>query len=247
MLLCVNVSDYPLAVVRHEERETGDVPLIVADRFDRGHVLAVDRHAGEAGARAGQTVTQAVAASRARVAVYDAVRGRVLWEDVLDALDAVSPLVDDVRPGLAFLDMRGIDGSAKTWIVRAHAALLAFGLPFRFGVWRQSKFARAPPRTLSGDGICPDGGERALLAPLPVCLLDVDDTTRERLRLLGIERLGDLARLPHGPFVRRFGAAAANWHALRAASIARRSSRAATPLRSKRRCSVKAAPTMRRR
>ena len=123
MLLCVNVSDYPLAVVRHEEHEPGDVPLIVADRFDRGHVLAVDRRAGEAGARAGQTVTQAVAASRARVAVYDAVRGRVLWEDVLDALDAVSPLVDDVRPGLAFLDMRGIDGSAQTWMARAHAAL----------------------------------------------------------------------------------------------------------------------------
>ena len=213
MLLCVNVSDYPLAVVRHEERETGDVPLIVADRFDRGHVLAVDRRAGEAGARAGQTVTQAVAASRARVAVYDAVRGRVLWEDVLDALDAVSPLVDDVRPGLAFLDMRGIDGSAQTWMVRAHAALLAFGLPFRFGVGANKICARAASYA-QGDGICPEGGERALLAPLPVALLDVDDPTRERLRLLGIERLGDLARLPHGPFVRRFGAAAANWHAL---------------------------------
>ncbi|HKU81346.1 MAG TPA: hypothetical protein VJP76_04175, partial [Candidatus Tumulicola sp.] len=31
---------------------------------------------------------------------------------------------------------------------------------------------------------------------------------------LGIENLGDLARLPHGPFVRRFGPAAARWHAL---------------------------------
>jgi nucleotidyltransferase/DNA polymerase involved in DNA repair len=213
VLLCVNISDYPLAVVRHEERETEDVPLIVADRFDRGHVLAVDRRAGEAGARAGQTVTQAVAASRARVAVYDAVRGRVLWEDVLDALDAVSPLVDDVRPGLAFLDMRGIDGTARTWMVRAHAALLAFALPFRFGVGANKICARAASYA-EGDGICPDGGERALLAPLPVSLLDVDDATRERLRLLGIERLGDLARLPHGPFVRRFGAAAANWHAL---------------------------------
>jgi nucleotidyltransferase/DNA polymerase involved in DNA repair len=213
MLLCVNVSDYPLAVVRYEDRETGDVPLIVADRFDRGHVLAVDRRAGEAGARAGQTVTQAVAASRARVAVYDAVRGRVLWEDVLDALDAVSPLVDDVRPGLAFLDMRGIDGSAQTWMVRAHAALLGFALPFRFGIGANKICARAAAYA-AGDGICPAGGERALLAPLPVSLLDVDDPTRERLRLLGIERLGDLARLPHGPFVRRFGAAAADWHAL---------------------------------
>jgi impB/mucB/samB family C-terminal domain len=213
MLLCVNVIDYPLAVVRHEELETADVPLIVADRFDRGHVLAVDRRASEAGARAGQTVTQAVAASRARVAVYDAVRGRALWEDVLDALDAVSPLVDDVRPGLAFLEMRGIEGDPQTWMLRADAALLSFGLPFRFGVGANKICARAAAYAC-GDGICPEGGERALLAPLPVSLLDIDDANRERLRLLGVERLGDLAQLPHGPFVRRFGAASATWHAL---------------------------------
>ena len=35
---------------------------------------------------------------------------------------------------------------------------------------------------------------------------------RERLRLLGVTTLGELAALPHGPFVRRFGAAAAGWH-----------------------------------
>jgi protein ImuB len=213
VLLCVNVPDYPLAVVRHEEREAADAPLIVADRFDRGHVLAVDARAGEAGARAGQTVTQAVAASRARVAVYDAAHGRALWDDVLDELDAVSPLVDDVRPGLAFLDMRGIDGSEDAWLLRARAALLAFGLPFRLGVGANKICARAAAHA-GGDGICPPGGERALLAPLPIALLDVDDATRERLRLLGIERLGELARLPHGPFVRRFGAASAGWHAL---------------------------------
>jgi protein ImuB len=213
VLLCVDVPDYPLAVVRHEALEGLDVPLIVADRFERGRVLAVDVRAGEAGARAGQTVTQAVAASRARVAVYDAVRGRALWEDVLDALDAVSPLVDDVRPGLAFLDMRGIDGGAHRWIARVRAALAAFALPLRCGVAANKIAARAAAYATS-DGICADGAESALLAPLPVALLDLDDATRERLRLLGIERLGDLARLPHGPFVRRFGAAAAAWHAL---------------------------------
>jgi len=213
MLLCVNVDDYPLAVVRHEQLEPAGVPLIVADRFDRGHVLAVDRDAGDAGARVGQTVTQAVAASRARVAVYDAARGRALWEDVLDALDAVSPLVDDVRPGLAFVDMRGIDGDAQAWRARAHAALAAFALPFRFGVGANKICARAAA-CAAGDGICPEGGERALLAPLSLALLDVDDATLERLRLLGIERLGELAALPHGPFVRRFGAASARWHAL---------------------------------
>ncbi|HTX59651.1 MAG TPA: hypothetical protein VMH02_08205, partial [Verrucomicrobiae bacterium] len=88
MLLCVSVAAYPLAVVL-AQGEAADAPLVVADRFERGRVLAVDDRASDAGARAGQTVTQAVAVSRARVAVYDAAHGRALWEDILDALDAL--------------------------------------------------------------------------------------------------------------------------------------------------------------
>ena len=43
---------------------------------------------------------------------------------MLDALDAVSPLVDDVRPGLAFLDMHGIAGDARD-VDRADASHVA--------------------------------------------------------------------------------------------------------------------------
>ncbi len=43
-------------------------------------------------------------------------------------------------------------------------------------------------------------------------MLDLDPRTVERLHLLGVTRLEDLAKLPHGPFVRRFGKAAAAWH-----------------------------------
>ncbi|MBV8198555.1 MAG: hypothetical protein JO263_10495 [Candidatus Eremiobacteraeota bacterium] len=66
-----------------------------------------------------------------------------------------------------------------------------------------------------GDGtICERGTEREFLAPLPLELLEIDGATIERLKLLGVERMGDLALLPHGPFVRRFGTAAARWHEL---------------------------------
>jgi hypothetical protein len=136
-----------------------------------------------------------------------------LWEEILDALDAVSPLVDDVRPGLAFLDMHGIGGNAQTWMAQTRSVLDRFGCTPRLGAGSNKIVALAAAHV--GDGnICEPGAESDVLAPLPLALLDIDPATIERLRLLGIECLGELARLPHGPFVRRFGAAAAVWHEL---------------------------------
>ncbi|HEY1656522.1 MAG TPA: hypothetical protein VGF86_15575 [Candidatus Tumulicola sp.] len=138
---------------------------------------------------------------------------RALWEELLDALDAVSPLVDDVRPGLAFLDMRGIAGTPPEWMARTRAILAPLKVPLRLGAGDTKIAARAAAHFNDGT-VCAAGRARALLAPLPLALVDVDRDTAERLRLLGIDRLGDLARLPHGPFVRRFGPQAARWHAL---------------------------------
>ena len=137
----------------------------------------------------------------------------VLWEEMLDALDAVSPLVDDVRPGLAFLDMHGIAGGARAAIAQARGVLTRFECAMRIGAGPNKIAAQAAAHVADGT-ICESGMERALLAPLPLRLLDIEPTIVERLKLLGIERLRDLARLPHGPFVRRFGAAAASWHEL---------------------------------
>lgn len=137
----------------------------------------------------------------------------VLWEEMLDALDAVSPLVDDVRPGLAFLDMHGIAGGARAAIAQARGVLTRFECAMRIGAGPNKIAAQAAAHVADGT-ICESGMERALLAPLPLRLLDIEPTIVERLKLLGIERLRDLARLPHGPFVRRFGTAAASWHEL---------------------------------
>ena len=136
-----------------------------------------------------------------------------LWEEMLDALDAVSPLVDDVRSGLAFLDMHGIDGGAQAQIVRVRNALARFECSMRIGAGT-NKIAAQAAAYVADASIWEPGTERALLSPLPLTLLEIDPAIIERLRLLGIERLGDLARLPHGPFVRRFGVAAARWHEL---------------------------------
>jgi hypothetical protein len=136
-----------------------------------------------------------------------------LWEEMLDALDAVSPLVEEARPGLAFLDMHGIPGNARGWIAQTRDVLARFNCTMRIGAGPNKIAAHAAASVADGT-ICEPGTERALLAPLPLTLLEIEPEIIERLRLLGIERLRDLARLPHGPFVRRFGTASSRWHEL---------------------------------
>ncbi|MFY9711227.1 MAG: hypothetical protein WAK88_13765, partial [Candidatus Cybelea sp.] len=45
------------------------------------------------------------------------------WEELLDALDAVTPLIDDVRSGLAYLDMHGSPGGASAWMTQTRTLL----------------------------------------------------------------------------------------------------------------------------
>jgi protein ImuB len=203
MLLCVHVPMFGLAVAR---RDRGDVPAnepaVLADKPDRGRVIELDAQAHELGARIGQTVLQArAAAGGVHVLVHDAARSRAVWQDMLDALDVVTPLVDDTAEGTAYLDMRGIDGSPQQWIARVQRALLGFDLPVRAATGPNKFVARA--LTYATDG---------RIEPLPVEVLELDPRTIERLHLLGIRTLGELAKLPHGPFVRRFGKAATAWH-----------------------------------
>lgn len=176
---------------------------MLADKRDRGHVLECDAAAYELGARPGQTVLQARAATggSVQIFVHDAAHSRVVWHDMLDALDAVTPLVDDSGEGTAYLDMRGIGGEPHGWIERVRHALSGFDLPVRVAAGPNKFLARAS--TYASDG---------RIGALPIEVLELDPRTVERLHLLGVTRLEELAKLPHGPFVRRFGKEAAAWH-----------------------------------
>jgi protein ImuB len=98
-------------------------------------------------------------------------------------------------------------------MMQARRVLTGFGSVLRLGAGSNKIAARAAAYVADGS-ICEPGSECELLALLPLTLLDIEAEVVERLALLGIERLGDLAALPHGPFVRRFGTAAARWHEL---------------------------------
>lgn len=217
-IVCALVPAYRVAVARLADPALRNVPVIVADRLERGHALAVCPRAYELGARAGMTIVQAAACAReAAIAVDDPARNRALWERGLDSLDAASPLIEDGGDGIAYLEMRGIAGAENAWLASVREAFASdaglAALPLSIASAPNKFTARAAALVRDGSVVFP-GDERAFVAPLPLRFLDLDRATIERLELFGVANLRTLAALPHGPFVRRFGPQAERWHAL---------------------------------
>src|SRR6185312_12947783 len=166
------------------------------------------------GARAGMTLVQGQAAARdATVVIDDPAEDIRVWQAILDALDAASPLIEDAGLGCAYLEMHGIEGGAPGWLRAVRGALAGFDLPFRLAL-ASTKFAAQTGAVVADGTIIQRDDAAAFLAPLTLEMLAIDAGTLERLHILGITTLGELAALPHGPFVRRFGAQAALWHDL---------------------------------
>jgi len=216
-ILCAFIPAYPVAAARLADPKLLARPVIVVDRLERGHVVDLDEEAYALGARAGMTLVQAAAYAReAAVTVHDPVRCRKLWERALEALDAASPLIEDFAPGTALLEMRGIARSERHWFASVREAFASApelaALPLRLAVAPGPFVARTAARIRDG-AVIRAGEERAFIAPLPLRYLDLDLDTLARLELFGVTTLAELAELPHGPFVRRFGAAAVRWHA----------------------------------
>jgi protein ImuB len=211
-ILCACVPSYSVAVARVGDPALVTSPTLVVDKLERGRIVDCDGAAYDLGARIGMTLLQASACAReARVALDDRARKRALWDAALELLDAASPLVEDAAEGMAFLEMRGIEGGPKRWLAAVNAALEGSPLPFALALGPNRFVARAA--AFAGRAYVAREEAGAFLAPLPLRVLDLDARTIERLHLFGVRTLGELAALPHGPFVRRFGSEAARWHA----------------------------------
>ena len=142
------------------------------------------------------------------------------FEGALDALNALAPAVEgevdpaDPRFGRILIGIEGLDrlwGDEPALVQRALAivAPLLPGRP-RIGIGN-TRFGAAVAARI-GAGSIPAGGreeEAAFLEPLPLSLLPADTRMQERLRVLGLTTMGELAALEHSAIVARFGPAGA--------------------------------------
>jgi DNA polymerase-4/protein ImuB len=176
-----------------------------------GEAMVLDCSLGAeaSGVRRGMRMSEAIGlCHRAVVLPPDGAYYQRLFDEILDYLDTLSPVVERGEQGLAYLLLDGLPVQPGEF-----AEGLIAGVHRRFGFMASAGVAggKFPARVAAGASrpgatrIVPRDGERDFLAPLPVDLLPLTDAMRWRLDLLGIVTMGDIAKLALGPFQAQFG------------------------------------------
>jgi protein ImuB len=185
------------------------VPLAVAGR--RGNLdllVAIDDGAEERGLRTGLALAEARAMHPDLTVVpEDAAADARLGEALADWCLRYTPLVALDPPDGLLLDIAGcahLFGGERALVDDLQARLARHGFDCRIGLagtigaaWAAARFA---------PGLHARGGERALLAPLPLAALRLDGQTVAALARVGLKRVGDILDLPRAPLAARFGA-----------------------------------------
>jgi protein ImuB len=225
-LLYLDWPHLPLRLALGRDPAPEEAVVLGGRPWDAGHVLDRSPAAGALGARRGQPLGTAHSlVPEAAFLPLDVAALADPFEAALDALNSLAPAVegevDPTHPAFGRVYI-GIEGLARLWgdeaslvdRARALTAPLLPGPP-RTGIGNTRFGAGVAARI--GDTPIPAGGQReeaAFLASLPLALLPADQAIQQRLRVLGLRTMGQLAALGHAAVVARFGAAGAELHDL---------------------------------
>lgn len=206
---CLAIPSLAFQCVLVDRPGLAGAPVVLSD-VERVRVADLTRAARRRGARVGMTLRDAVARWPELIILEPrpALAARYA-ESLVDAMAAVSPLVEEAEPGIVFADMRGTEGLYPR-IEDVRRAVFA-GVPPR--LWPQLGVAshrftaqvaafRAEPSEVVDVA---DAEAAAFLAGEPVSRLPLAPEDVEHLRLLGIETCGQFAGLPRHAVEAQFG------------------------------------------
>ena len=127
---------------------------------------------------------------------------------ILSALEQRSPIVEDKELGLAYVDIRGLEGlyGGRAGLAKALLDAVPHIFEAKLGI-AKAKFPAYVAATTSSPGRASTVPEnvKGFLASFPVDILPVSWRTRAALRGFGLHTLGQLATLPIGPLQAQFG------------------------------------------
>jgi len=213
-LACVWLPHFPIAIERRNSPALNRRPVIIGETTEqRGAVLDCSAEAEGQGVRVGMPLRQALGlCPSASFLPPDLPRYGDAFDQILRALETMSPLVDPAALGCAFIGLGGLNGHYRDEMALgdalAQVVRRASGLMPSIGL-AEGKFTAQVAATVSAPGeVClvPPRQGRKFLAPIDVSLLPCSRDTLRHLELFGLRTMGDLASLPLGAVQAQFGA-----------------------------------------
>jgi len=219
-IACLAVPSLALATELAEHPRLAGRAVALAD--DAGNRVAeVTLEARQRGVRPGLTLREAVAYCPG-LTVLEPHPARVARaiDALVEAMEAVTPLVEVAGGGVIYGDLVGLEGLYPDPADLGRAVLRAAprGLRARAGIAEERFSAYAAARSAhAGDALRLGPGEGAsFLEGLPAHWLPLEADALEQLRLFGIETVGAYASLPFHAAQAQFGVAGARaWLAAR--------------------------------
>jgi len=184
-------------------------PLLISTRQGNAQrIAALDEAAGRLGLRPGQGIADARAMHPSiEVMEEDREADRQLIEGLAEWCDRYTPLVSVNGEDGLFLDITGcahLFGGEKALMKDMLARLFHQGFDARAGLASTPGAAWAAARFRSPAVIAP-GGERDLLAPLPLSALRLEPGAIAGLESVGLRSAAMVMNAPRAPIARRFG------------------------------------------
>lgn len=216
--MVVWVPDWPVLAAASVEGVSPDAPLAV---LLKGRVLASSAAARAEGVRRGLRARDAQSrCPELLVLKYDPVIDARAFDPVIACLEALTPGIQVIRPGMCALKARGPSrfyGSEPAAAEKLLDRLETYDVPGgRVGIADGPFAAEQAARAASAQTrvqVIPSGGSAEFLAPLTVDTLERPELT-DLLRRLGLRSLGAFARLPATEVLTRFGPDGAFAHRL---------------------------------
>jgi protein ImuB len=212
---CLVVPDFPVALARRDNPKLRGRPVVIGGSpEEHAQVRACSREAAAAGVTVGTTLRRALTlCPKAAFLPYHEVAVAEEAARLAALLHDHSPLVEEIGPGHVHFEVRGLARLAgmadEGWLRDLHAAAVSVsGLPVQLAAADTVFAAHAAAVAMDGGGearlILP-GGAKEFLAVLPIEVLPVAPAMHERLRLFGLEWLGQLAEIPFSALQAQFG------------------------------------------
>jgi protein ImuB len=208
---CVWLPQLPLRVEVLRRPAWDGRPLVLGGApGERKVVQLCSPEAERAGIRPGLPLREVLPLCRDAIVLQpDPVRTATVLEEVLAALQRVSPAVESAGAEYLFLDLRGLRalygslGALERAIRAAVPPLLRPRIGIAGGKFAAAVAARVAPPSCAQ--VVPVHEAAEFLAPLPISYLPFAPDVLQRLDLLGLRTIGDLAALPFSAVQAQFG------------------------------------------